>query len=187
MLRASRSTCAQFQSTRPARGATAGRGVFGFLTASFNPRAPRGARQHYKTEQHERPRFQSTRPARGATVVFVMSRKFPNVSIHAPRAGRDRSDRVPVRLPRCFNPRAPRGARLNPTSRKCNPDRFQSTRPARGATRIRRLRCGMGLVSIHAPRAGRDIIGVLDKPALAFQSTRPARGATCHNAGPQCG
>ena len=57
--------------------------------------------------------------------------------------------------------------------------RFQSTRPARGATR-----CGDSLgyvlsISIHAPREGRDPRPARRCPARAtFQSTRPARGAT---------
>ena len=33
---------------------------------------------------------------------------------------------------------------------------FQSTRPARGATRMARVVVGGRYVSIHAPRAGRD-------------------------------
>ena len=56
-----------------------------------------------------------------------------------------------------FNPRAPRGTRHRIWSGRSWPVR----------------------VSIHAPRAGRDI-RVNDQPTLdaAFQSTRPARDAT---------
>jgi len=56
---------------------------------------------------------------------------------------------------------------------------FQSTRPARGATSLVRPPSVLAVVSIHAPRAGRDARTrrVLRK-ALVFQSTRPARGAT---------
>ena len=56
--------------------------------------------------------FQSTRPARGATGLHRHSTHLPDVSIHAPRAGRDRHD--VDRIPDDFE--------------------FQSTRPARGAT-----------------------------------------------------
>ena len=80
-------------------------------------------------------------------------------------------------------------------------DVFQSTRPARGATpdsvaqgpaqlvsihapRAGRddgqcvTRCGYD-VSIHAPRAGRDQVNAITNPwSTVFQSTRPARGAT---------
>ena len=78
---------------------------------------------------------------------------------------------------------------------------FQSTRPVRGATdKAARLCYGLA-VSIHAPRAGRDVrfvreVGSCDcfnprapcgaRPArvlviwffIGFQSTRPVRGAT---------
>ena len=55
-----------FQSTRPARGAT----VLQYLP-------------------HELVGFQSTRPARGATPVLVTETVRDDISIHAPREGRD--------------------------------------------------------------------------------------------------
>jgi len=80
-----------------------------------------------------------------------------NVSIHAPRTGRDsssapncnRSDWFqstrpvrgatgtigPTNTPlRCFNPRAPYGARRAHSHHQNSGERFQSTRPVRGAT-----------------------------------------------------
>ena len=118
------------------------------------------------------------------------------VSIHAPRAPR------PWLGSSCFNPRAPRGARLqhdshasqcvlvsihapragrDPRDYLCHatPSLFQSTRPVRGATRCLQSTCRAAGVSIHAPRAGRDS-STIRVPASAslFQSTRPVRGAT---------
>ena len=77
---------------------------------------------------------------------------------------------------------------------------FQSTRPVRGATfcrcrfrqpdvvSIHAPRAGRDgaysdiprqrTVSIHAPRAGRDIITSSVQASALFQSTRPVRGAT---------
>ncbi len=100
----------------------------------FNPRAPRGARHvsktpHFATSpfQSTRPArgatdydkstvwpvaFQSTRPARGATVWHRRGTAHPDVSIHAPRAGRDTPKMRPSK----------------------DFAKFQSTRPARGAT-----------------------------------------------------
>jgi len=78
--------------------------------------------------------FQSTRPARGATRRQNLARAPAVVSIHAPRAGRDKDEWAAITLEQMF----------------------QSTRPARGATMRddgRGIRVG---VSIHAPRAGRD-------------------------------
>ena len=79
---------------------------------------------------------------------------------------------------------------------------FQSTRPVRGATvsiyrgRVTELvsihapRAGRDLVypsgckifwvSIHAPRAGRDMLRMGEWRGEVFQSTRPVRGATFH-------
>ncbi len=56
-----------------------------------------------------------------------------------------------------FNPRAPRGARRHGVVPGLTVKLFQSTRPARGATTIP-FRGGVFVrVSIHAPRAGRDV------------------------------
>ena len=145
----------------------------------FNPRAPCGARQGDHL---------------GGTPLRA-------ISIHAPHAGRDRCRRSDRRGKYYFNPRAPCGARPRrlirptprPTFQSTRPVRgatifspasvllalFQSTRPVRGATSkkpITELRCQ---ISIHAPRAGRDI-EIRLTPAIAhrFQSTRPVRGAT---------
>ena len=124
----------QFQSTRPARGATtlnlpmaqrfsnfnprAPRGArlvnnaLAYRRVDFNPRAPRGARPLSHHQRCERVEFQSTRPARGATIDKVKCPKTAEISIHAPREGRDKEGRT-VTVPYC---------------------KFQSTRPARGAT-----------------------------------------------------
>ena len=103
---------------------------------------------------------------------------------------------------RHFNPRTPRGVRLDKRHLEPPPElEFQSTRPMRGATRRSprrdtsprdfnpRAPCGARLgperhqhghhaISIHAPHAGRDrrIPGKMSH--LRFQSTHPSRGAT---------
>ena len=59
----------QFQSTRPARGATGICCANPKSAASFNPRAPHGARHSGLTALVNPELFQSTRPARGATLV----------------------------------------------------------------------------------------------------------------------
>ena len=56
---------------------------------------------------------------------------------------------------------------------------FQSTRPVRGATEAMAAQEARLVVSIHAPRAGRDSASNSSASrSLAFQSTRPVRGAT---------
>ena len=190
-----------FQSTRPVRGATvkaasivsistyfnprapcgARPGCWASLSRQiyFNPRAPCGARHRFCYGQFVYQKFQSTRPVRGATFTLTAENVLADISIHAPRAGRDIRVHTPAPAPLYFNPRAPCGARQ------------QGKRKAKPQPRI----------SIHAPRAGRDPqycrvsaqrvhfnprapCGA--RPASedglsslrTFQSTRPVRGAT---------
>ncbi len=146
--------------------------------ARFNPRAPRGARHEVDALTGAILEFQSTRPARGATRMSTTrprtrafqstrpargaTRRLPGpwlpcgVSIHAPRAGRDHQANSASRVRRSFNPRAPRGARPSGLIPAMVVYWFQSTRPARGATRPNRAPARGVVVSIHAPRAGRD-------------------------------
>src|SRR5258707_357822 len=78
----------------------------------FNPRAPRGARRDKTPGRFDVFLFQSTRPARGATQEDLSLARRQFVSIHAPRAGRDTAMCSRFRSTNGFNPRAPRGARL---------------------------------------------------------------------------
>ena len=56
---------------------------------------------------------------------------------------------------------------------------FQSTLPARGATKWKYVYTYSEKISIHAPRTGSDYQPILLIPQmLPFQSTLPARGAT---------
>ena len=145
-----------FQSTRPARGATPASMYVPGVPASFNPRAPRGARRVSIGANLQAHLFQSTRPARGATIQFVPLALEGLVSIHAPRAGRDYNSPRSRSASRCFNPRAPRGARppepiRTPYFWSFNPRAPRGARPPRALALVQHL-----AVSIHAPRAGRD-------------------------------
>src|ERR1019366_1862911 len=78
-----------------------------------------------------------------------------------------------------FNPRPPRGGRLEPCGAACPSTVFQSTPPAWGATPLELLRPDAALVSIHAPRVGGDARGYAWTWLVSmFQSTPPAWGAT---------
>ena len=128
--------------------------------------------------------FQSTRPVRGATGLGGGDGADHGISIHAPRAGRDRPRRYdePHQLISIHAPRAGRDCPL-------------------------RVAVPRVLISIHAPRAGRDPpdffqllpccyfnprapCGARQTVAvtalfhdLTFQSTRPVRGATRSSCG----
>ena len=168
----------------------------------FNPRAPCGARPFKQTTKMAWDKFQSTRPVRGATQLHRALADYVDISIHAPRAGRDRrsasssmtASSISIHAPRAgrdrdngrrrkdgaaisihapragrdaaligwgvyirnFNPRAPCGARLSPIFMFSFPPDFNprapcGARPAGTGYRQRYL-----LISIHAPRAGRD-------------------------------
>ena len=61
-------------------------------------------------------------------------------------------------------------------------DEFQSTPPVRGATGLAWRDYNWAGISIHAPRAGGDLInGFVCAPRIEFQSTPPVRGATIIN------
>ena len=100
----------------------------------FNPRSPHGERLSF-AQTRVRPR---------------------DISIHAPRTGSDLNRHSSIPKQSNFNPRSPHGERRR--CRRCYGKRwkFQSTLPARGATRKAKL----------------------ERTATLFQSTLPARGAT---------
>ena len=169
----------QFQSTPPARRATrlAGPGRHaqdvsihapraegdwrkwrpGACTGGFNPRPPRGGR----------PVLGSVEPHADA------------VSIHAPRAEGDTVDAAVAVVRNGFNPRPPRGGRLDGHLRREVLAEFQSTPPARRATRRGARQGRRPRVSIHAPRAeGDPVTSPQSASSIMFQSTPPARRAT---------
>ena len=145
----------------------------------FNPRTPRGVRQHRslflivrlvisihapregcdrdaKTPEALRDEFQSTHPARGATVRLLVGVGGRQISIHAPREGCDGEAATEAAEESHFNPRTPRGVRPATTARTRPPTIFQSTHPARGATSNGTNYITDVVISIHAPREGCD-------------------------------
>ncbi len=79
----------------------------------------------------------------------------------------------------CFNPRAPYGARHTEIGLSGDDFKFQSTRPVWSATYGKAFMGNPFIVSIHAPRMERDLIGPqLQVGIQQFQSTRPVWSAT---------
>ena len=163
--------------------------------------APVWGATHKRRNQPRVLLFQSTRPAWGATRCRDRRRHVREISIHAPRVGRDINTRIYFFASMDFNPRAPRGARRGLRLAIPILAKFQSTRPAWGATVSTRFKVRSERISIHAPRVGRDSDELdvicyseyfnpraprgarrMDAPAErrrnGFQSTRPAWGAT---------
>ena len=145
-------------------GARQGKGARKGTARGFNPRAPCGAR-HYKSPAEPRgTTFQSTRPVWGATIVPVELTGFTEVSIHAPRVGRDISQRTYRAHLKSFNPRAPCGARPQYYTIKQDFRRFQSTRPVWGATIVDADRKGLSWFQSTRPVWGATATGVTTSP-----------------------
>ena len=169
-----------FQSTLPARGATLRWTVKNTRLENFNPRSPHGERHnalHTDSAEYNfnprsphgerldcqgkrvyRSQFQSTLPARGATAWTAgMLSWTRRISIHAPRTGSDPAEPpAAARAASNFNPRSPHGERRGRDNSRRGRHAFQSTLPARGATRMRHATPRRAAISIHAPRTGSD-------------------------------
>ena len=169
----------EFQSTRPVWGATPRDGLPVSVAPNFNPRAPCGARRRPPAPSPAPPYFNPRAPCGARRLLAVSAADIAQISIHAPRVGRD----VTVCGPRW------------------TAHAFQSTRPVWGATYPICIILSHHEISIHAPRVGRDRpskhrtrrqchfnprapCGARPKmadsllPRFRFQSTRPVWGAT---------
>ena len=145
----------------------------------FNPRAPCGARREDLLAFAESATFQSTRPVRGATARPRDSRRATRVSIHAPRAGRDRGGAVPRKAQVRFNPRAPCGARRGHVCTLPHRNRFNPRAPCGArppvSTSVRQMQRSF---NPRAPCGARPASASASFCIARFQSTRPVRGAT---------
>ena len=172
-------TAPAFQSTRPVWGATAFSLVWyrGYLISIHAPRVGRdcivvGTKYH-------RIKISIHAPRVGRDVKDVDMELKHLISIHAPRVGRDTMTRTMSPLPSNFNPRAPCGARQPGPACVYSFSEFQSTRPVWGATGTLLPNRARNLISIHAPRVGRDwTMRSAASTQARFQSTRPVWGAT---------
>ena len=171
------------------------------LTRNFNPRAPCGARHRLATANLSAQIFQSTRPVWGATKGDVKHNRTNNyfnprapcgarqaraaarrvgyyISIHAPRVGRDCPFCGDKGVVQNFNPRAPCGARLRFSSICSASTHFNPRAPCGARLTHRSGNWRNVLISIHAPRVGRDRCRINQRRKILFQSTRPVWGAT---------
>ena len=194
--------CRTFQSTLPARGATAQATPPAIAQAHFNPRSPHGERPTWGAKKYASEDISIHAPRTGSDLGSKLLQVQINISIHAPRTGSDTDGSfveavtlgISIHAPRTgsddrasafgttfsdFNPRSPHGERPPKHERGIITMKFQSTLPARGATpevidQLEKL-----YISIHAPRTGSDgNAATADATRRTFQSTLPARGAT---------
>ena len=145
-----------FQSTPPARGATARvRSLMELMRISIHA------------------------PREGGDYVFAASNKTAAISIHAPREGGDCTGRYIARPCRHFNPRPPRGGRRADRGITVHLTHFNPRPPRGGRLSGPHPELPAYAISIHAPREGGDM--TYNRTAdftVTFQSTPPARGAT---------
>ena len=143
-----------FQSTPPARGATCTWRTAPADRPYFNPRPPRGGRRTKVTGYNVFTTISIHAPREGGDRLQCFFRLLAGISIHAPREGGD-----VVRLQQTS------AIRL-----------FQSTPPARGATKIGQNRSIISIISIHAPREGGDGAQTADNQWNRYFNPRPPRG-----------
>ena len=132
-------------------------------------------------------RFQSTHPARDATPALFLGDFRRRISIHASREGCDAytgSEQTPLWD---FNPRIPRGMRHNMCDMRDTVQEFQSTHPARDATKLWIIINISNNISIHASREGCDpSVNSLMFIVRNFNPRIP-RGMRRYSAGLACG
>ena len=100
-----------FQSTPPARGATLAVNVGMMCTVNFNPRPPRGGRLIALRAYTVLRAFQSTPPARGATSAVTTPSRLTLFQSTPPARGATTSTYGTSAGRSNFNPRPPRGGR----------------------------------------------------------------------------
>ena len=146
------------------------------IIADFNPRAPCGARRKAKSRRRsESQNFNPRAPCGARPQRRLTSPAGTTISTHAPRAGRDLFLGILRRRARDFNPRAPCGARPVSADDERNEIKFQPTRPVRGATLTGIADENADMISTHAPRAGRDQVGMPDDGSVINISTHAPR------------
>ena len=124
---------------------------------NFNPRSPHGERLSTSFPIYLHTDFNPRSPHGERRRTRFDTAGAGTISIHAPRTGSDGTH--------C------------PTL--TGDHEFQSTLPARGATRRAGLQPHRVRISIHAPRTGSDKLSAFAfSTSFVFQSTLPARGAT---------
>ena len=79
-----------------------------------------------------------------------------NFNPRSPHGERPALERIGAGRSTYFNPRSPHGERLLEQARESKTTTFQSTLPARGATKRLSINSSRRRISIHAPRTGSD-------------------------------
>ena len=85
-----------FQSTLPARGATQTTRKCATVRSYFNPRSPHGERPYARYKRIQQRQISIHAPRTGSDGHYTAAGGFPRISIHAPRTGSDTINLSPV-------------------------------------------------------------------------------------------
>ena len=150
---------------------------------NFNPRPPRGGRRYAEFLDEYETHISIHAPREGGDVALAHpDAALLSISIHAPREGGD-SISLALRQLIAISIHAPReGGDYSCTAWHDPPFEFQSTPPARGATRG-----GLGHdpdvgISIHAPREGGDWVHPEGRFAVVISIHAPREGGDSKDA-----
>ncbi len=117
-------------------------------------------------------------PRAGRDELSVIKSMSPAVSIHAPRAGRDGIHHRNKSIKKGFNPRAPCGARPSRSILSGWPVCFNPRAPCGARRFFLSKHLGGSSFNPRAPCGARPASFGSAKAENLFQSTRPVRGAT---------
>ena len=110
---------ALFQSTLPARGATARRSARRNPPWHFNPRSPHGERPRVRDAPTRAVVISIHAPRTGSDEPVPVPEKVAGISIHAPRTGSDAPSASIFSAIAYFNPRSPHGERRRGCGSRC--------------------------------------------------------------------
>ena len=134
--RARRCAILPFQSTLPARGATHLLQPIGLLYRNFNPRSPHGERPSMRVRTSRASVISIHAPRTGSDEGGRRFIRGQGISIHAPRTGSDKANGH-SQFKQSISIHAPRtGSDVVGHAQKVFALAFQSTLPARGATKV---------------------------------------------------
>ena len=123
----------------------------------FNPRSPHGERRYRALLESPGNNFNPRSPHGERRVTAAPYRRPRHFNPRSPHGERRRRSLL-RRTNQYFNPRSPHGERQMSSPDHASSSIFQSTLPARGATRAEARQELDGAISIHAPRTGSDRI-----------------------------
>ena len=176
----SRGATGAFQSTRPVRGGTRGWAHISSPMSYFNPPAPCGAGRKHSRQITVNLDFNPPAPCgAGHCKGWMSSRATSHFNPPAPcGAGRYSKRKWSVYTTISIHP--PRAGRDKMAADMLTFGRFQSTRPVRGGTCVGLEAPPLKLFQSTRPVRGGTNSCVAYTRSIIFQSTRPVRGGTKH-------